>query len=407
MKKDYALAMRKIAICKEINVKPNFTALSRETNINRHTLSDMYHEKRDFKPRQRKSQLDDLKEETRDVLKDPAIGVASAFFYFTDEQRGEKQITCTYSNFLKFVQRNNLNVKEKNHIAHFRYETEPGEQLQVDWVESISLNTILGEIITFNLFSATLGYSRMHYFEYSISRTNEDFMRCLLHAFKYFGGKTKKVLTDNMPAVVHIDEKGNRIIHQEIAQFFKDLGIELKLCNPFTPQTKGKCENSNKFVKRLYSYNNKVKDELDLFRIIYRLNTTINTKYANQLLGVPPCMLFKNEKELLTELSELDYETLQTNYAFSSKVPQTGLINYKGRQYSVDSRFIGKHIKIIGDDEKVSIFYNTVLIATHKVSKQKINYLPEHYSKFLKDKGLSDEDVEKYSSEALERFKYI
>ena len=165
MKKDYALAMRKIAICKEINVKPNFTALSRETNINRHTLSDMYHEKRDFKPRQRKSQLDDLKEEIRDVLKDPAIGVASAFFYFTDEQRGEKQITCTYSNFLKFVQRNNLNVKEKNHIAHFRYETEPGEQLQVDWVESISLNTILGEIITFNLFSATLGYSRMHYFE--------------------------------------------------------------------------------------------------------------------------------------------------------------------------------------------------------------------------------------------------
>ena len=39
MKKDYALAMRKITICKEINVKPNFTALSRETNINRHTLS--------------------------------------------------------------------------------------------------------------------------------------------------------------------------------------------------------------------------------------------------------------------------------------------------------------------------------------------------------------------------------
>ncbi len=206
MEKNYSLATRKLAICREYNMKPNFSALAKETNINRHTLSDMYYERREFKPRERKSQLDPYKEEIRGILKDPVISVTAAYFYFTDEERRDKVVKCTLSNFLKYVKRHNLDAKEEKYVAHFRYETEPGQQLQVDWVENIQLVTKFGEIIKFNLFSATLGYSRMHYFEFSLSKTEEDFMRCLLHSFCYFGGKTKEVLTDNMSAVVSIDK---------------------------------------------------------------------------------------------------------------------------------------------------------------------------------------------------------
>lgn len=182
----------------------------------------------------------------------------------------------------------------------------------------------------------------MHYFEFSLSKTEEDFMRCLLHSFEYFGGKTKEVLTDNMSAIVSVDEHGNRNIHPRITQFFKDLNVELKLCKPRTPQTKGKCETSNKFVKWLYAYKNKVRDELEIFRLIYRLNKTVNQKVSNQFLGVPPIHFYSKEKELLTELSELDTENLYTAYAQSLKVPQTGLVNYKGKMYSVDKKMSEK-----------------------------------------------------------------
>ena len=407
MKKDYLLATRKLAICRELNMKPNFSALAKETHINRHTLSDMFYERRELKPRERKSQLDPYKEEIREMLKDPVISVTAAYFYFTDEERGDKMIKCTLSNFLKYVKRHNLDEKKEKYVAHFRYETAPGQQLQVDWVENIQLVTSFGEIIKFNLFSATLGYSRMHYFEFSLSKTEEDFMRCLLHSFEYFGGKTKEVLTDNMSAIVSIDEKGNRNIHPRITQFFKDLNVELKLCKPRTPQTKGKCETSNKFVKWLYAYKNKVRDELEIFRLIYRLNKTVNQKVSNQFLGVPPIHFYSKEKELLTELSELDTENLYTAYAQSLKVPQTGLVNYKGKMYSVDKKFVGKRIKIIGDDKYVSIFYNTILIARHEVKDQKINYLPEHYSSFLRSKGMDDNLAEEYAKITLERFKNI
>lgn len=407
MKKDYLLATRKLAICRELNMKPNFSALAKETHINRHTLSDMFYERRELKPRERKSQLDPYKEEIREMLKDPVISVTAAYFFFTDEERGDKMIKCTLSNFLKYVKRHNLDEKEEKYVAHFRYETQPGQQLQVDWVENIQLVTSFGEIIKFNLFSATLGYSRMHYFEFSLSKTEEDFMRCLLHSFEYFGGKTKEVLTDNMSAIVSVDEHGNRNVHPTITQFFKDLNVELKLCKPRTPQTKGKCETSNKFVKWLYAYKNKVRDELEIFRLIYRLNKTVNQKVSNQFLGVPPIHFYSKEKELLTELSELDTENLYTAYAQSLKVPQTGLVNYKGKMYSVDKKFVGKRIKIIGDDKNVSIFYNTILIARHEVKDQKINYLPEHYSAFLRSKGIDDNLAEEYTKTTLERFKNI
>lgn len=102
--------------------------------------------------------------------------------------------------------------------------------------------------INFNVFSATLGYSRKHVFIYSTSKTEDDFKRRIIETFRRLGGVTHTVLTDNMSAIVSVNN-GKRNIHIGIQQLFKDLGCELKLCKPKAPQTKGKDENSNKFIK--------------------------------------------------------------------------------------------------------------------------------------------------------------
>ena len=61
-----------------------------------------------------------------------------------------------------------------------------------------------GEIVEFELFSATLSRSRLHRFIISFSKTNEAFMRCLIDTFTYIGGLVDEVLTDNMKAIVNI-----------------------------------------------------------------------------------------------------------------------------------------------------------------------------------------------------------
>lgn len=109
-------------------------------------------------------------------------------------------------NFKSYVKKYKLFEQAKTFTPHPLFETDPGKQLQVDWVESIKITNVEGEIIKFNLFSATLGYSTLHYFEYTEFKSESDFKRCLIHFFKKIGGTTKEVLTDNMSAIVNIKE---------------------------------------------------------------------------------------------------------------------------------------------------------------------------------------------------------
>lgn len=396
-----------LGIYKHMNIKPNFSKLAKQVGVNRHTLSDIYYERREFKPRNRKSQLDKHKDEIASLLKDPVVSISAAYFYLTDEERGEKAIKCTLSNFTKYVSKNKLNTKDTDFIAHFRYETEPGEQIQFDWVERMKIETIQGEIIEFNLFSATLGYSRMHYFEYTKSITENDLMRCFLHSLEYFKGKTKYALTDNMSAIVNVNEKGEKKIHPTIQQYFKDIDVELKLCKVRTPQTKGKCETSNKFAKWLYAYNGKVRDEVDLFNKIYRLNEVINKQIENQFLGRTPYALFEKEKEHLTPLNGIALEGLYATYTRTVKVPSTGLVNYKQKLYGVPQKFIGKRVNIQENGKIVEITYNSVLIATYEIVEQKVNYSKEIYKDFLKSKGFQKDLIEDYTNEMLKRFKNL
>lgn len=89
------------------------------------------------------------------------------------------------------------------------------------------------------------------------------------------------------------------------------------------------------------------------------------------------------------------------------KVPQTGLINYKGKLYGVGIKFIGKRVKVEASKNQILIFYNNSLIVSHNISDNKINYTPEQLKQFYKSKGFKDDDIDKYSQQQLERYKNI
>lgn len=76
----------------------------------------------------------------------------------------------------------------------------------------------------------------------------------LMTTFKFMGGVPKCMLTDNMRAVVDINEN-KRKVTPEFNQFAKDMGTTVKLCKPRFPETKGKDETANKFMAWLIPYN--------------------------------------------------------------------------------------------------------------------------------------------------------
>ena len=132
-----------------------------------------------------------------------------------------------------------------------RYETKPGEQLQIDWWEVRKGKHPL------YCFTAVLGYSRKLYIEFTESMDELSLLSCHKNAFDYLGGVPRKVLYDNMKTVVI---KRNKYGHEQhgyqktFADFAKHYGFAPRLCRPGRPQTKGKVERHIRYVQGSFYY---------------------------------------------------------------------------------------------------------------------------------------------------------
>lgn len=391
-----------LSMFRTMGIKPNFSDLARSYGKDRHTIRKMYDGEEKKERKKRPSELDTHIDDIVGLLSHPGTSIKGAYWYL----RNEKGIKCSYDNFKHFVRKNKLSEKARRGTPHPLYETDPGEQLQVDWVEGIKLATVDGEVIAFNLFSATLGYSRLHSFEYSEFKGEADFKRCLVHFFKKVGGVTKGVLTDNMSAIVSIADSGRRI-HPSVAQFFKDLGVKLRLCRVRSPETKGKDEVSNKYAQWLQSYDGKIRDRDHIIRLIEMLNRDIN-RQKNTGTNIPPILLFGKEKEYLLPLPADRILDSYEDEMRSCKVPSTFVIDYKGAKYSVPPNLISKTVSYKESDGKLHIYRGGELVATHAISgTHTVNYNGDHYKAGLGIRLGDGSEIDGMAGENLARFKDI
>lgn len=394
-----------LEIYRTMNIKPNFSELSKIYGIDRHTIKK-YWDDGGIKMNERKEKmsiLDKYKDEIAELFNKPGVNKVGVYYFLVDKY-GKEEIG-SLSNFRHYTLSKGIKIKENN-IAHVRFETGPGKQLQVDWKESLTLHTKNNEEIKFEIYSSTLSYSRYHLFIYSKGKTTEDFLRCTITALNRLGGIPEHILTDNMSAVVSINN-GSKHKHSKIKSFEKDCGLSIKLCKTRNPQTKGKDESANRFIQRLMVYDGELDDEQHLIRLIDELTKTVNMT-INQTTNLPPVKLFEKEKEYLRPLPSKVLLESYVDTSFTVTVPSTLLINYKGNEYSVPARFIGKRVKVYLIENKLYIYFNTELISVHEITGRKINYHTEDYMEGLRQtitaKTVNDEDFDKIAKENLELF---
>ena len=388
-----------LEIMKTLGIKPNFSELERNFKINRHTIKKYYEGYEGKKEtRNRASKLDKYYDEIKSKIN--LVGITQKGLYEYLYEKDNK--IGTYSNFKKYLTKHNLKPN-KSQKVHLRYETDLGDQLQFDWKEDIRMISKHGEIFEFNVFSVTLGYSRMHNFVYSKTKTREDVERCLIATFKYFSGVPKSLLTDNMRAIVDINGT-KRKINLEFNQFAKDMGTDIKLCKPRSPETKGKDETANKFMSWLIPYNNEFENEEELIQIIENIRNKVNST-VHQTTNVPPILLFQKEKEYLLPLPSNKVMLSYLESMEKTKVYPDSLIYYKGKKYSVPPKYINQYVQVKQTDNILYIYHNKQLIATHEINLKLINYAKEHYVEGLKITMPYREksDIERYANDNLKR----
>lgn len=127
-----------------------------------------------------------------------------------------------------------------------RFETEPGQQMQVDFVVFKRCGVRLPAFV------ATLGYSRMSFVRFVRDEAWPTLKACLEAAFGYFGGAPREVLFDNMKTVVlerNAYGRGQHRLHSGLLALSGDLGFAVRLCRPYRAKTKGKVERFNRYLR--------------------------------------------------------------------------------------------------------------------------------------------------------------
>lgn len=128
-----------------------------------------------------------------------------------------------------------------------RFETGPGQQMQVDWIEFKREHL--------SAFVATMGHSRASYVEYVTDERIETLVACHVRAFEFFGGVPREVLYDNMKTVVIERDaygEGKHRFHPALWDVAKHYIFTPRLCRPYRAKTKGKVERFNRYFR--YSF---------------------------------------------------------------------------------------------------------------------------------------------------------
>ena len=125
---------QELLIMKTLNIKLNYSELSRKYKVDRRTIKS-YNEGniKEKIVRKRSSKLDKFKQEIKEKLELPGITITGLYQYFS-----KNNDIGTYSNFYYYIKNNNLKPN-KNNKVHVRYETDFGQQLQFDWKEDLQM----------------------------------------------------------------------------------------------------------------------------------------------------------------------------------------------------------------------------------------------------------------------------
>lgn len=373
------------------NLKINKSQIARELNIDPRTVSKYLDGYEKPKRHNKKSKFDEYEQIIRELLSSDT----QRFFYRHTLYQylvDNYNFKCIESSFRKYLKRhpefdeyfNQSRGSNAKSIPAIRFETGKGIQAQLDWKEKIDfVLKDTNETISVNVFVLLLSYSRFRIYRLSISKTQDILMHFLIESFEEFGGVPHEILTDNMSTVmddartIYSDGK----VNDRFAYFASDMGFKVKPCIAASPKTKAKVESPMKILDELRAYSGQL-SYVGLNDLVNKINNRVNCK-INQGTGRIPINDFEKEKSFLLPLPN---EKIRNSYrikTIDSKVNSSSMINALGSQYSVPPEYINKPVHYQIHDSNIYIYSNTRLIATHKISSNKLNIDIDHYKSII------------------------
>jgi len=232
-----------------------------------------------------------------------------------------------------------------------RFETDPGQQAQVDWGSTAV--KIGGESVRIHVFTMVLGYSRRLYARAYPSEGVGALLDGHERAFSHFGGRTQTILYDNPRTIVLAkDETTGRVTWNGT---FKDrmdfYGVTIRLCRYYRAQTKGKVESGVKYVKRnaLIGQSFTSMEEVNEYLTKWCLETADQRIHGTT--HEKPAERFLREELVAVDLRPAPPKEL----VVTRRVPKDALVAVETNRYPVPFEWVGQ-------DVTVRILYEEVVL---------------------------------------------
>lgn len=328
---------------------------------------------------------------------EPVKGIIEAWLE-EDKQRPPKQRHTAYRIYERLrdeydflgnpstVRRYVAEVNGRGKEAFFPLSFDPGEEAQVDWHEGWVYEN--GELVKKQFFCMRLCYSKAE-FVCSYNKANlESFLDGHIRAFLYFGGVPKRIAYDNLKSAVTKVGKGReRKLNKKFREFRSWYLFDSRFCNIARGNEKGDVENLAKRSQRTYLTPVPHITSLDQLRddLVAQCKKSLDLPGPRPYTDKSRCELLDEEKGFFLPLPPKQFEACRQVSTIADKY---SLVRLDTNSYSVPVRWAHHPCVVKGYVDKVEIFADHQLLATHRRSYRKDQFIlePEHYISLLERK---------------------
>lgn len=380
---------QRIQSCKQQEKSKSQTA--KDLKLSRGTVRKFWNMSREAYDRfcveasRRKQRFDPFCDEIIEVLSlnaaDGQQVYTASLYDLLEERHGKLPGTQrTLANYVRMLEETGqVEVKQAQRVRRPQEESNPGEQCQVDFGE---LRISSGEKVY--IFAAVLAMSRARYVrvqDYPL-RTR-DVITYILESFTYFGGRPSLLVIDQ-DKLMTVSENNGEVIHtKEFQHFIDEQDLRVFLCRKADPESKGKVENTVKFVKTSFFSARRFSAVDEIHEPLQRwLGRRANGKLCQATGRVPWVVLEQVEQVHLRPLRASIYDWSTDGFRDTRRVDAKAMISFGGNRYSVPQEYAGATVGIVISQEHLSIrdAHTGEEIAMHRVPLEKSQtiVLPEH-----------------------------
>ncbi len=248
--------------------------------------------------------------------------------------------------------------------ATVRFETRPGQQLQIDFGQRRV--EIEGALRPVSFFVATLGHSRRLHVRAFLGERQEHWFEGMESAFAAFGGVPEEVLLDNARALILHHDAATRevVLNPKLHAFARHWGFRVQACAPYRARTKGKDERGVGYVKGNAVAGRTFESFAALEAHLAEWTREIADQRVHGTTGEAPMVRFaRDEAAALRPLP--DRGPFLAARELSRRVGADCAVEIETNAYSVPWRLIGERVSVLVTAETVQVTHAGIEVARH------------------------------------------